>query len=231
MDDGTEVRLYDPNREPPEWTGLVLGDQCAVFLSDVSTSEPLSREAQPFPNAAEATGVVFGSLDAAQRFCQSTVDEQPNVRCEVFDGQGRAHPPMLVVIHPGQQRLDDPGAVSHSDSEIRGGSRLGLSRYQAGLPRSPLNTRLLPADSSWLATKSSLPRLVQYPLTDRESPGFRLKPFCLRNGSGARRTSVVSFPAFNQISTTDDSDSGLISATVPCSVSIAVPLAGCRQQF
>lgn len=111
MEDGTEVRLYDLKREPPEWTGIVLGTQCAVFLSDISTSEPLSREGKPFPNAAEATCLVFDSLDAAQRFCQSTVDEHPNVRCEVFDSQGRAHPPMLVVIHPSQQRLDHPGAA------------------------------------------------------------------------------------------------------------------------
>jgi len=111
MEDGTEVRLYDPKREPPEWTGIVLGTQCAVFLADVSTSEPLSREGKPFPSAAEATCMVFGSLDAAQRFCEATVGEQPNVRCEVLDCQGRAHPPMLVVIHPSQQRLDDPGAA------------------------------------------------------------------------------------------------------------------------
>ena len=88
MDDGIEVRLYDRKREPPEWTGMVLGTQCVVFLSDVSTSEPLSREGKPFASVAEATCVVFESLDAAQRFCESTVDGQPNVCCEVFDGQG-----------------------------------------------------------------------------------------------------------------------------------------------
>ena len=111
MANGTEVRLYDPKREPPEWTGIVLGAQCVVFLADISTSEPLSREGKPFPSAADATCVVFESLDAAQRFCESIVDRQPNVRCEVFDSQGRAHPPMLVVIHPSQQRLDHPGAA------------------------------------------------------------------------------------------------------------------------
>ena len=109
MDDGTEIRLYDRKREPPEWTGMVLGTQCVVFLSDVNTSEPLSREGKPFASVGEATCVVFERLDHAQRFCESTVNEQPNVSCEVFDGQGRAHPPMLVVIHPSQQRLDDPG--------------------------------------------------------------------------------------------------------------------------
>jgi len=111
MEDGSEIRLYDPNRDPPEWTGIILGTQCAVFLSDVSTSEPLSREGKPFPRAAEATCLVFDSLDAAQRFCQSAVHDQPNICCEVFDSQGRAHPPMLVIIHPSQQGLDDPGAA------------------------------------------------------------------------------------------------------------------------
>ena len=111
MEDGTEVRLYDPKREPPKWTGIVLGTECAVFLSDVSTSGPLSRKAKPFPSPAEANCVVFDSLDAAQRFCESTVEEHPSVRCEVLDGHGRSHPPMLVIIHPAQQRLDVPGAA------------------------------------------------------------------------------------------------------------------------
>ncbi len=92
MEDGAEVSLCDPQREPPEWTGIVLGTQCAVFLSDVSTSEPLSRAGKPFPSAAEATCVVFDSLDARATFLRFTFEEQPNVRCEVIDGQG-----MMIV--------------------------------------------------------------------------------------------------------------------------------------
>lgn len=61
MEDGTEVRLYDPKREPPKWTGIVLGTECAVFLSDVSTSGPLSRKAKPFPSPAEGACVVFAA--------------------------------------------------------------------------------------------------------------------------------------------------------------------------
>jgi len=109
MDAGTEIRLFDPKREPRDWTGLISGTQCAVFLADVTTSEPLSREGKPFGNAADATCILFGSLDAAQRFCEAKVEERPDIRCEVFDVHGRAHPPLAVVIHPRREGLDAPG--------------------------------------------------------------------------------------------------------------------------
>jgi len=109
MDDGVEIRLYDPKREPSDWTGIISGTRCAVFLSDIATSEPLSREGKPFRTAADATCLLFESVDAAQQFSAAKVQEQASIRCEVFDSRGREQPPMLVVIHPSREGLDAPG--------------------------------------------------------------------------------------------------------------------------
>jgi hypothetical protein len=109
MMEGIEVRLYDPRRDPAQWTEIVLPAQCAVMLKDVATSAPLSRAGKPFGSSAEATCTVFDSLHAAQEFCEAIVAENPGIRCEIFGREGLAHPPLVVILHPSQQRHDESG--------------------------------------------------------------------------------------------------------------------------
>ena len=40
-----EFKVYDDTRRPPEWTALVGPTQCAVFLKDVKTANPLALRA------------------------------------------------------------------------------------------------------------------------------------------------------------------------------------------
>ena len=50
MADGIEVKLYDPNRQPAQWTEILLPTQCAVIFKDVTTSAPLSPAGEPWGN-------------------------------------------------------------------------------------------------------------------------------------------------------------------------------------
>ncbi len=109
MVEGVEIRLYDPRREPVEWTEVVLPAQCAVMLKDVATSAPLSREGRPLGRPDEATCMVFDSVAAAQQFCEAKVSENTGIRCEIFDREGLAHPPLVVIIHPSRQRHNESG--------------------------------------------------------------------------------------------------------------------------
>jgi hypothetical protein len=112
VDCGTEIRLFDPRRNPRDWTDLIRPTQCAVFLKDRTTSAPRVRDGQPFLKPAETTCIVFDHFDAAQRFCEARVQALPQLRCEIYDAQGLAHPPLLVIVHPDHQRKEDSGSFS-----------------------------------------------------------------------------------------------------------------------
>lgn len=108
--DGTEIRLFDPRREPRDWTDLLCPTGCAVFLKDRETGGALTPEGRPYLNAADTTCIVFESVDAAQRYCESKVQALPHLLCEIYDAQGLAHPPLLAIVHPGHQSKDDSGS-------------------------------------------------------------------------------------------------------------------------
>ena len=108
VDGGTEIRLFDPERNPPDWTDLMRPTDCAVVLKSQATSASLGTDGQPFRKLADTTCIVFDRLDEAQRFCESKVQALPHLRCEIYDAQGLAHPPLLVIIHPDRQRKEEP---------------------------------------------------------------------------------------------------------------------------
>jgi hypothetical protein len=110
--EGLEIRLYDPNRKPQNWTDCMRPNQCAVLLKDRTTSTPLSPEGRPYPSVTDCTCLLFDGLDVAQRFCETKVKALPFLCCEVFNSEGRAKPPLLVITHPDYQRDDDSGPAS-----------------------------------------------------------------------------------------------------------------------
>ena len=110
MTKGVAIRLYDPRREPPDWTEVIKPIQCAVLLRNRVTSAPLSPAGQPFRKREEATCLIFDRLDAAQEYCETKVRELPDMFCEILDAHGRARPPLMVITHPDYQDEDDSGA-------------------------------------------------------------------------------------------------------------------------
>jgi len=109
MTDGVEIKLYDPKRERAHWTEILLPTQCAVIFKDATTLAPLSSSGEPCERAGDATCTLFDSIETAQRICEGKVATQPNLRCEIFDRQGLAHPPLVVVLHPSWQQRDESG--------------------------------------------------------------------------------------------------------------------------
>jgi hypothetical protein len=99
-----ELKLYDRSRRPPHWTDIIRRDDYAVLAKDVESGATVDREGRPFAAAADVTCLVFESLAAARRHCEAEVERLPTLRLEIYDAEGKRHPPLLVVVHPRQQR-------------------------------------------------------------------------------------------------------------------------------
>src|SRR5215469_5876977 len=100
-----EFKVYDETRHPPEWTSLVGAAACAVFMKDVETSTPLSRDgAVVLPK--DCTFLRFDHFAEAREFCEAQVQRYPAMCCEIFDAQGKAKPPLLTVVHPSRAQKD-----------------------------------------------------------------------------------------------------------------------------
>jgi hypothetical protein len=102
-----EIRLFDSRRDPRDWTDLIRPTQCVVFLKDRTTSTSLTPDGKPYARPADTTCLVFDRVDAAQQFCEMKVQALPYLRCEIYDAQGLAHPPLLVIVHPNFQHQED----------------------------------------------------------------------------------------------------------------------------
>ncbi len=111
MNNGIEIRLFDPHRKPADWTDVMGPTQCAVLLQDRKSSVALSPAGRPFAKREDATCLLFDSVDAAQQFCEAKVLGLPYVSCEILDAQGRAHPPLMVITHPDYHSDDDSGST------------------------------------------------------------------------------------------------------------------------
>jgi len=73
------------------------------------------------------TCLVFSRLDAAQRFCEEKVRALPQLRCEIYDSQGLAHPPLAVILHPESQRKEDAGPIWSRRRKLGAGALFPIS--------------------------------------------------------------------------------------------------------
>jgi hypothetical protein len=105
-----EFKVYDTTRPSPDWMSLVRPTQCAVFFKDVQTAAPLSHDGVAFDRMVDCTFLLFDRLDDARRFCEAQTKEHPWMCCEVFDWEGKAKPPLLVVIDPSVAEKDELSA-------------------------------------------------------------------------------------------------------------------------
>jgi hypothetical protein len=82
------LRLYDPDRRPPNWTDIIRPGQFAAFARHVEGGGPCDADGRPFASSDLVTCLIFDELDYAARFCEERVTEVPSVRFEVFDSAG-----------------------------------------------------------------------------------------------------------------------------------------------
>jgi hypothetical protein len=107
-----EFKVYDGTRRPADWTSLVGPTQCAVFLKDVKTANPLATDGREIDHLSDCTFLLFDRLEDARIFCEAQVQKYPLMCCEIFDAEGKAKPPMLVIMHPTAARKDELSPTS-----------------------------------------------------------------------------------------------------------------------
>ena len=94
-----ELKLYDPTRRPHSWTDIVHSGQYAVFHSNIHT-DIASKPDGSFPAPDEEnTCLVFDSLQDAEDYCASKVQQIPDLRCDIYDHTGKSRPPMLTYVN------------------------------------------------------------------------------------------------------------------------------------
>ena len=102
-----EFKVNDKTRQGRDWMSLVGPTQCAVFFKDFQTAAPLSREGATFDKMTDCTFLVFDQFEDARRFCEAQVQQYTSMCCEVFDSDGKAKPPLLVVVNPSLAEKDE----------------------------------------------------------------------------------------------------------------------------
>ncbi len=93
------IRLYDPQRIPPHWTDLVQPGQFAVFITEAESAAPRDPEGQPFRDAAQYAALC-DTQNEAETFANATVASHPELRCEIYDHEGKTKPPVETIFHP-----------------------------------------------------------------------------------------------------------------------------------
>jgi len=123
------LRLYDPDRRPPNYTDLIQPHQFVAFASDGDTGAPVAADGRPFPSAEQTTCFVFDSLSEARAFCSACVAQHESVRCEIFDARGRVDEPLVLIVSPARAaRLEGSAGM------IRLRTRIAIALILAGPP-------------------------------------------------------------------------------------------------
>jgi hypothetical protein len=101
------LRLYDRTRTPSSWTDIIGPEQFVVFAKIFDTGAPCDHDGRPFVSVEDSRCLLFEGLGQAEAFCRTQVNRAPHVRFEIFDSNGRAEPPLLVIVDSSKQaRLD-----------------------------------------------------------------------------------------------------------------------------
>jgi hypothetical protein len=107
VESGVQIRLFDRRRDPPDWVDLLGPTQCAAFLKDRQSSVSLDADGKPYSNPEATACFVFDRLAAAQQFCEAKMLALPHMRCEIYDAEGLAHPPLMVIVHPDERHREE----------------------------------------------------------------------------------------------------------------------------
>jgi hypothetical protein len=106
-----EFKIYDKSRAG-DWTSLVGPTQCAAIFKDFETASPVSYRGEPFHKMSDCTFLLFDRLEEARSFCEAQVKQHPSMCAEIFDHQGRAKEPLLVVVDPSVAEKGELSATS-----------------------------------------------------------------------------------------------------------------------
>ena len=99
-----EVKLFDPERHPPNWMGHIQEGEYALFFKDANSAQQRTADGDL---AKESTCLIAASLDEALDFAQARVDASPSLRCDIYDSQGKANPPLASIVHQDQKKQEN----------------------------------------------------------------------------------------------------------------------------
>lgn len=105
------IKLYDRARRPPQWVDMMTERQIAALVTRIDSGLACDAEGTPFANELDATCLVFDSFHDARVFSEQAVGRAHNLRFDLFDSRGRAHPPLLTVVHPSRDVDASPRAL------------------------------------------------------------------------------------------------------------------------
>jgi hypothetical protein len=106
------LTIHDPQRRPASWAEIIQPGQLAAFATP-----------------SDGTCVLFDSLAEARAWCEAAVTAAPDARFDVFDAEGRAHPPLLTVVHPSREQ-----ALDTHPRALRKRRVIGWALIAAGIP-------------------------------------------------------------------------------------------------
>jgi hypothetical protein len=123
-----EVPLYDSTREPRSWMEVIQPQQYAVFFRDVTSGAEMTGHGDYFHTGMVRSCLIFESLQEAEQYCKEHVEDIPNLRCDVFDGAGRANPAVATIVNSRHRDRVD------SQAESKKLMRWGAVALAASLP-------------------------------------------------------------------------------------------------
>ena len=86
---------------------MVRPGQFVMFAKGLDSGVPCDADGRPFADLAQATCVIADSLAEAQALAEAAVARTPSIRIDIFDHEGRAHAPLLTVLHPSRAQAAD----------------------------------------------------------------------------------------------------------------------------
>lgn len=101
------LRVHDPSRRPASIGGTLRPGQFIAFAKDLASGVPADFNGRPYGDPALAECAVAASYDEARTFAEAAVGKAPAMQVDIFDHEGRAHPPLLTVLHPSAAHAAD----------------------------------------------------------------------------------------------------------------------------
>src|SRR6476646_3246749 len=94
------ILIYDERAHPPAWSDRMILGEFGILCEDARTGSPKQPDNTPAPDASGQICTISDSRQEAEEFARDQVERYPTMRCVVFDHEGRAGQPLLVVNRP-----------------------------------------------------------------------------------------------------------------------------------
>jgi hypothetical protein len=123
-----ELRLFDPERRPPNWMGHIREGEYALFFKDSDSGQDMKADGTYVQSPEESTCLIAASIDEALDFAQARVDVAPKLRCDIYDWHGKSNPPLASLVQQGNK--------TQENTEAMGWKRIrwGLVLVPVGIP-------------------------------------------------------------------------------------------------